>query len=459
VCIGRSVGAAGFARTVAIKRLHPHLAKDPEFSAMFLDEARLAARVRHPSVVATLDVVAGDGELCLVMEYVPGASLASLLRATTRIPPAIASSILSGVLHGLHAAHEARAEDGRPLEIVHRDVSPQNILVGEDGVARLIDFGIARAAVRSQSTRDGQLKGKLRYMAPEQLRGAPATRRADVYAAAVVLWEALTGERLFDGDTDGATYGLILEGVVRPPSAFAEGSADLDAVRRDPGARYPTALAMAEALEAAAPPAPAREVAAWLKQVAGPALAQRARRVQQIEQGAPDGGGPGADVDELAGGDLHTGTLTSAGAGEPEGRTATGMAPPMDDAAFEAAPLPAEHRPAQRKRLPAFAVAGVLGVALAAALIAGTSPRPEVVPARRGLSAAVLLASLRTTIVRVPVATATTVAAAVSSSVEPPPAQAVRKAPPAVTVRARSACDPPYTIDAGGIRRVKRECL
>src|ERR1700722_10238472 len=154
VHLGCLQGAAGFSRTVAVKRLHSHLAEEPEFLSTMLDEARLAARIHHPNVVPTLDVVADDGELLVVMEYVRGESLSRLLRgasATDRpVPWPIVSAIVVGALHGLHAAHEATSEDGAPLGIVHRDVSPQNILVGVDGQSRVIDFGIAKAAGRLQ---------------------------------------------------------------------------------------------------------------------------------------------------------------------------------------------------------------------------------------------------------------------------------------------------------------------
>jgi serine/threonine protein kinase len=176
VHLGRLLGPVGFSRTVAIKRLHAQFASDPEFVSMFLDEARLAARIRHPNVVPTLDVVATGGELFLVMEYVPGESIARLARALREqkqtLPTRILSAVMAGVLHGLHAAHEAKDERGHPLGIVHRDMSPQNVLVGTDGVARVLDFGVAKAAGRMQTTREGQIKGKLSYMPPEQLRGA-----------------------------------------------------------------------------------------------------------------------------------------------------------------------------------------------------------------------------------------------------------------------------------------------
>src|SRR5882724_8956186 len=251
VHFGRMVGPVGFSRTVAIKRLHPQYAKDPEFVGMFLDEARLASRVQHPNVVTTLDVVNMPNEVFLVMEYVAGESLSKLVRNAKkeegRIPPNHVAGIIAGMLHGLHAAHEAKSERREPLNIVHRDVSPQNVLVGVDGVARVLDFGVAKAALRSQSTRDGQMKGKLSYMSPEQLNGKPVDRRTDLFAAGVVLWEALTGRRLFDGSDAGEIFAKLLASEIPRPSTLTTGiSPTLDtvvmkALERDPDRRYQTA--------------------------------------------------------------------------------------------------------------------------------------------------------------------------------------------------------------------------
>src|SRR5262249_3836042 len=160
----------------------------------------LAARIQHPNVAATLDVVAKDGELFVVMEYLHGESLSRLFRIARErkevVPPAIASAIGINALSGLHAAHETRGDGGGPLRLIHRDVSPQNIMVRSDGSAAVVDFGVAKAAGRFHSTAEGQIKGKLPYMAPEQVRGQTLTRGVDIYAAAAVLWEMLTGERL-----------------------------------------------------------------------------------------------------------------------------------------------------------------------------------------------------------------------------------------------------------------------
>jgi serine/threonine-protein kinase len=229
------------------------------------------------------------------MEYVPGESLAGLMRVlrarAAAVPLPIAASIIAGVLHGLHAAHEATSERGQPLSIVHRDVSPQNLIVGTDGVARVLDFGIAKAAVRIQTTRDGAVKGKLRYMAPEVLLGKPLTRRVDVYAAGVVLWEALTGRPLFAAESEGATYGKVLEGHVPGPSQIVPAlPRDLDALvlralDRDVDRRFATARDMAVALQAAAPIAPAHEVGEWVEETAGESLRHRAQSVARLETG------------------------------------------------------------------------------------------------------------------------------------------------------------------------------
>ena len=221
VYLARLSGVGGFQRFVAIKRLHPHLAREPEFIEMFLDEARLAARIHHPNVVPILEVGASEEGYYLVMEYVEGDTLARLLArsAQTGRAPArpVGLRVIIDMLAGLHAAHELKDDDGKPLGIVHRDVSPQNVLVGVDGSSRLTDFGVARATSKLSTTRTGQLKGKLAYMAPEQARGAKdIDRRADVFAAGVVLWEVLACRRLFKGDGEADTLNKVLNEPIPP---------------------------------------------------------------------------------------------------------------------------------------------------------------------------------------------------------------------------------------------------
>jgi len=298
VHLGRLNGPSGFSRTVAIKRLHPQHAKDPDFVTMFMDEARLAARVQHPNVVPTLDVVSDGGELFVVMEYIEGETLSMLLRtlgsSKRRIPVRIAAHIVSDALHGLHGAHEAKNERGAPLDLIHRDVSPQNILVGTDGVARVLDFGVAKATGRLQTTEEGKIKGKLAYMAPEQLSGEPVSRRVDVFAAGIVLWEALTGQRLFQGNEPAETVMKVLEAKVAPPSSFVPDVPEaldaivLRALHRDPARRFPTARDVALEIERVTGLVPAREVGQWVAATAGERLSDRARRVAEISSSSPD---------------------------------------------------------------------------------------------------------------------------------------------------------------------------
>ena len=295
VHLGRLLGAAGFSRTVAIKRLHPQFARDEEFATMFMDEARLASRIQHLNVVQTLDVVPIEKEILLVMEYVHGVPLAALLgasrRAGKRLHPRIVAGVMAGVLEGLHAAHEVRNELGVPLDVVHRDVSPQNVLLGLDGTPRVIDFGVAKALGKMHATREGQLKGKLAYMSPEQVRGVDVTRLSDVFSASIVLWEALTFERLFNGSNPAELILRVLDApIASPRSKFPDLPLALDVVvmkglSRDPAARYATAREMAVALEAAVGGlSSSREIGAWVASLAGDTLATRAKLLESIEQ-------------------------------------------------------------------------------------------------------------------------------------------------------------------------------
>lgn len=307
---GRLLGPVGFSRTVAIKRLHPEYARDPEFVSMFVDEARLAARIRHPNVVATLDVIAEEGELFLVMDYVLGAPLSAIMYTAQtkgqRVPPRIAAGVMSGVLQGLHAAHEATDEAGTSLGIVHRDVSPQNILLGADGAPRVLDFGIAKAAGRTYTTRDGSVKGKIAYMAPEQLDSGVVTRGADLYAASVVLWEVLTGRRAFAGDTEAIVWMRAAEGKLPLASTVDPSLAPYDEIircgmARNPHERFQTGKQMALALESCDGIASQAAVADWLESVIAPVIQQRADMISSIESFS--GMGP-EQVRELMNSDL-----------------------------------------------------------------------------------------------------------------------------------------------------------
>jgi len=261
VYAGRAVGVAGFERLVAIKVLHPHLAYEEEFISMFLDEARLAARIRHPNVVATLDISDSDGDgYFIVMEYIEGDHFGGLLgkaaRGGERLPTPVVVRVVLDALGGLNAAHNLVDETGTPLELVHRDVSPHNVMVGKDGISRLTDFGVAKAQVRLSSTRAGQFKGKLSYMAPEQASTGMADQRSDLFSMAIILWEGLTGRRLFRAENNAATLNKILREPIPMPSELFPELTAFDAVltkalSREPAERYQTAEDLLEAIESA----------------------------------------------------------------------------------------------------------------------------------------------------------------------------------------------------------------
>jgi serine/threonine-protein kinase len=195
-------GPVGFNKLTVVKRLRPSLAEEPEFLAMFLDEARLAARLNHPNVVQTNEVGVADGMYFIAMEYLDGQPLNRILHRGAKhgdLPRGPLLRIVADALAGLHHAHELQDYDGTPISVVHRDASPHNIFITYEGQTKVVDFGIAKAATRSAETRGGVLKGKIAYMAPEQARSDEVDRRADIYAMGLVLWEVLTGSRLRRG--------------------------------------------------------------------------------------------------------------------------------------------------------------------------------------------------------------------------------------------------------------------
>jgi eukaryotic-like serine/threonine-protein kinase len=256
VYVGRR--RSGDGRFWAIKRAHAHLLERSESRKMFIEEARIASMIRHPNIVTVEDVEELTGELRLVMEYVEGGTLADLVGRDDPLPPALAVRIALDAAAGLHAAHGMTAPDGTPLGLVHRDVSPHNILVGTDGIARLSDFGIAKNAHSSMSTTTGALKGKLAYMSPEYIEGAKADTRHDVFALGVVVWEMLANRRLFRGANELETMKLVVAAEVPPLSRVAPDVArELDpvlamALARRPADRFENAQALGAAIRTVA---------------------------------------------------------------------------------------------------------------------------------------------------------------------------------------------------------------
>jgi serine/threonine-protein kinase len=462
VYLAQLVGEHGFRRTVAVKRMHPQYARDPEFRAMFLDEAKLVARLQHPNVVATLDIVTKATEVLIVMEYVDGVPVSTLARNGGPIPPRIAVALIYDTLSGLHAAHELTKADGSSLEVIHRDVSPQNILVGRDGTARIIDFGVARAADRASTTEEGAIKGKLAYMASEQLAGEDLDRRVDVYAAGVVLWEMLTGMRLFAHKTESALVAEVFKGAERRPSELRTG--DPEVARLDPLVmralalnatdRYPTALAMAEALANAVSPASRHEVAAWVAKAAKEALSENTARLRAVERGEK------APTPEMPAVEAALTVVSGRGA---SGRalenpiTETSAKKIPDDPTTTAGQSVSRMVAAKPVR-PAHGLFIGIGVGVVA-LVAGIVGflRFGHAPAHENVAA-----------VGPPVVDAGTVAPAappVSAppvvelpSTRPPPKPAA-PAPRGKPGAAKPDCHPPYTLDAQGNRHFKVECL
>jgi len=499
VHIARHVGAMGFCRTVAVKRLHEQFARDAEFVGMFMDEARLAARVNHPNVVSMLDVVTTSSEVCLVMEYVHGADLARLLTRSGRgshhqaVDPALASAIMVGALRGLDAAHVATDDAGEPLQLVHRDVSPHNIFVGLDGIPRVLDFGVAKASSRVQVTREGQVKGKLAYMSPEQILSKPVDCRSDVFAAGIVLWELLTGHRLFAFEDAGATIHSILMRPRQAPSELqpslspAMDAVVLRALSIEVGERFPTAAAMASALEDACAPARTEKVSAWVNDLAGEQLERQQARVRAIEKIPSE-----QVVDEVTRADVEitsslVNVLRAVEAGDKRASepteadslaTRTGLVMPEENLAAQSRtpslpeliqPAPPAPRPARQSRR--WVLLALASLSVGGAIAAWGSDReptaepqaprtpavqPRIWVVETGASAAATVPAPQPTAV----ASASTVSSSAPTKVAPlalpqPKPKPPSNPPPAA---ARPNCTPNYYYE-GGIKRYKPHCF
>lgn len=308
VDLARMQGEANFTRVVAVKRLHARLASNDEMVDRFHDEAMLASRIRHPNVVSAVDVLRVGDSIAIVYDLVIGVTLRTLFKkvGSNGIPTPFASRIAIDMLEGLHAAHTTRDEKGRELGIVHRDVSPANVIIDATGVAKVIDFGLATARVKLAQTKPGDVYGTVPYLAPERLRAQTVDARCDVYSASVVLWEMLSGRRLFEG-TEGDVVWRILQG---PITTAGEGRSDVSpalaavvakGLERAPNRRYASAREMALAIEHVAPPAPARAFGNWIEYGAKRELeamrervdaAMRGERVTNLRSLPPSSRGP-----------------------------------------------------------------------------------------------------------------------------------------------------------------------
>ncbi len=525
VHFARLIGEVGFARTVAIKRLHPKRWGESQMVASLVDEARLASRIKHPNVVPTLDVFVSNGELFVVMEYVMGETFARLLRGFLEraepVPVPIALGVAVGMLHGLHAAHQAKSELGKPLQIVHRDVSPQNVIVGTDGLVRVLDFGVAKATDRLSNTSTGQIKGKIRYMAPEQVRADAVSPATDVFAAGIVLWEALAGRRLHKTEADVAKAYAFKEAPprlcdVNPAVSGPLSAAVHRAMELVPADRYPDALSFANALEDLADVAPPRRLAEWVATLAAASLLQREERLAEIERDSalrptPRAGAEdetetdvssaklitGLDEAALDGGLTSTATTRPTHVGplalEPTSPTSAGVEPDGTSARMALSAgivsgpasaartsLDGHPRRPRWRRVWVFAFAALAGSALGGLVLrartdapsAGTRA-PSSVEGPPPAASAPTEPTTATAAVSLPQPSAASVeetsATATAAPTERPrdarvhpigprgPASAGAPAPPATAKPAD--CNPPYTVDAQGVRRFKTECL
>ena len=260
VFLAREHGTAGMRRLVVVKRLIPELAEDPEMVGLFIDEASIVAQLTHPNTVQLYEFGNVGATYFLAMEYVPGASLSRVMSKAARegleIERAAVAYAVGQASHGLHFAHEAKDTTGEPLEIIHRDVSPQNILMSRTGDVKVMDFGIARATSRRQRTRTGTVRGKVGYMSPEQVTAKPLDRRSDVFSAGVILFEGTLGRPLFDGASDLAVMRQTSRCIIPVPTAIDPSYPEaleqivVTALSRDPAGRYATSDALADALDA-----------------------------------------------------------------------------------------------------------------------------------------------------------------------------------------------------------------
>jgi serine/threonine-protein kinase len=295
VWAARMKGTRGFQKIVAVKTMLPKLSDDASFEQMFLDEASLASQVRHPHVVEIMDLGEQDGVLYLVMEWIDGVPLNQLMRTAKKsggIPLPVAVRIVMQACAGLHAAHELRDEKGQLVGLVHRDISPQNVLVTYDGVTKVVDFGVAKAtALGGGATAAGQIKGKIAYMAPEQIKGATIDRRVDVFALGVVLYALTTGKHPFRKESEAATMYRIcsLEPAMSPRKLVPAYPASLERVllqslAKDPAKRYPTCNELLRALDQALPPSMRastdEDVAAFVRGLMGDKQDERRQQLQ-----------------------------------------------------------------------------------------------------------------------------------------------------------------------------------
>ena len=386
VFLARVVGAGGFMKPVALKRIHPQLARDREFIEMLYDEANVASGLQHPNIVRTIDVGSEGDNHYVVLDYVNGEPIGKLHRelkkAGGQMPPWLVAWVGAQVASALHAAHEARGYDGQRMEIIHRDVSPSNIMLSDEGHAMLFDFGVAKAAQRLHHTTHGELKGKLPYMAPETFAGTPADRTIDLFALGVVLYELLTDTSPFKRDTDVECIAALL-GLIVPPANLVRGDVDphlahivATAMERNRAARFQTGAQLEAALRGWAinmgAPHDASAVATWIEQNFPARMHKRREMLRRAADPAtrplravPAAAAAGGTGDPASG--LHSSSGVVSASGLMAAVSAPGTMEPVSRSAqytpWDAADPEVSYRAAARSRRKGYlAVAVVAGV-------------------------------------------------------------------------------------------------
>jgi eukaryotic-like serine/threonine-protein kinase len=391
VWAARARGARGFQRFVAIKIMLPTLSSDPDFETMFLDEARIVSRIRHPHVVEIIDLGEQDSLLYIVMEWIDGEPLNTLMRKASQdghLPMGIAARIMADTCTGLHAAHELKDDNGRVVGLVHRDISPQNVMVGYDGITKLLDFGVAKAVgVSSAETAAGHIKGKVAYMAPEQVTGDRVDRRTDVFASGIVLYQMVTGKHPFRADHEAGTIHNVLSREVPPPRQFVPDCPPrmhqvlMRALQRDPERRFQSAAEMGNELDEIArldgKRVNAEMVGAFVRSVAGVTGDERRaalkKAVTDADVRVPVGAGSLAEAAD------RTGTTPAAGS-ELSAKAPSGDTEQSAVALSGATALPAVASPAAARggRLPwvFFGVSAVIAAAVVVVIAVRSSSQP-----------------------------------------------------------------------------------
>jgi len=320
----KTFGVEGFERLLAVKRILPNIAEDEEFITMFIDEAKIAVQLQHANIAQIFDLGKVDESFFIALEYVHGRDLRSIFDRMRNkgesLPIAMACYVIMQVCEGLDYAHNKRDGQGRELNLVHRDISPQNVLIGYEGECKLIDFGIAKAAGKASKTQAGILKGKFGYMSPEQVRGLPIDRRSDIFAVGIVLYELLTGERLFIGESDFSTLEKVRNVEIMPPSSYNKKIPQelervvLKALARDPEDRYANAIDLHDDLQSFLYSVgeffSRKDLAAWMKKTFAMEIEEDNAKLEEFRQVVPPVAASGAEV-----------SRRTAVAGGPSGRT------------------------------------------------------------------------------------------------------------------------------------------